>query len=132
MGFLNGISYFYLLPTGTFNQGKSISFHEKYLNSIELYSLSTLKALTCGRCVELVISLQNSFFSSTYIRISTLSLNSIIGRYYLFYGVSSLAAQVDGLDTPPPPKCTSLVYLYSDMWRSFDVGLYNYIHRERS
>ena len=102
------------------------------LNLIELYSPSTLKALTCGRCVELVFSLQNSFFSSTYIRISTLLLNSIIGRYYLFYGVSSLAAKVDGLDTPPPPKCTSLVYLYSDMWRSFDVGLYNYIHREKN
>ena len=50
-------------------------------------------------------------------------------RYYLFYGVSSLAAQVDGIDAPPPPTCTSLIYLYSEMWRSFDVGLYNYIHR---
>ena len=38
---------------------------------------------------------------------------------------------MDGLETPPPPKCTSLVYLYSDMWRSFDVGLYIYIHRDQ-
>ena len=71
------------------------------------------------------------FFFLKYLHMYFYSVTKlIIGRYYLFYGVSILAAQVDGVDTPPPPKCTSLVYLYSDMWRSFDVGLYNYIHRE--
>jgi len=50
-------------------------------------------------------------------------------RYFVFYGVACLLASIDGTETPEIPKCTSLVYLYSDMWRSFDVGLYNYIHR---
>jgi len=47
----------------------------------------------------------------------------------MFYGFPILVAQIDGVDAPIPPKCVTLVYLYSDMWRSFDVGLYIYIHR---
>ena len=51
-------------------------------------------------------------------------------RYVQFYGFPILVAQIDGVDAPNPPKCIALVYLYSDMWRSFDVGLYIYIHRQ--
>ena len=58
-----------------------------------------------------------------------LSVKVFLFRYFVFYGVACLLASIDGTETPEIPKCTSLVYLYSDMWRSFDVGLYNYIHR---
>lgn len=50
-------------------------------------------------------------------------------KYFLVYGVSSLVMTIDGIQAPKNPKCTTLVYLYSDMWRSFDVGLYDYCSR---
>ena len=50
------ISYFYLLPTGTYDQGKKYFILLTKGAAMEFYSLITLKALTCGQCAELVIS----------------------------------------------------------------------------
>ena len=50
-------------------------------------------------------------------------------KYFVVYGVSSWVITMDGILAPRNPKCTTLVYLYSDMWRSFDVGLYDYCSR---
>jgi len=50
-------------------------------------------------------------------------------KYLLMYGVHSLIAHLDGMTPPKQPKCISRIYLYSDMFRNFDTGLYNFIKR---
>ena len=48
-------------------------------------------------------------------------------KYFVFYGLPSSLAQLDGINAPPPPKCISRIHLYSQMWRDFDRGLYNFM-----
>jgi len=50
-------------------------------------------------------------------------------KYLQMYGIHSLIAHLDGMTPPGQPKCISRVYLYSDMFRNFDTGLYNFIKR---
>ena len=45
------------------------------------------------------------------------------------YGWSSFVAKLDGVDSPPHPKCIGRIHLYSDMWRHFDKGLYLFIQK---
>ncbi|XP_050421606.1 protein-cysteine N-palmitoyltransferase HHAT [Adelges cooleyi] len=49
-------------------------------------------------------------------------------KYTFVYGIAITIAQFDEYITPPmPPKCISRIHLYSDMWRSFDQGLYDFL-----
>ncbi|XP_025409063.1 protein-cysteine N-palmitoyltransferase Rasp [Sipha flava] len=49
-------------------------------------------------------------------------------KYTFIYGTVITVARFDEYFEPPkPPKCISRIYLYSDMWRSFDRGLYNFL-----
>nr|SVE94255.1 EOG090X06SF [Simocephalus serrulatus] len=48
-------------------------------------------------------------------------------KYVVMYGVSSALARLDHVDAPPPPKCVGRIHLYSQMWRDFDRGLYNFM-----
>ncbi|XP_022181693.1 protein-cysteine N-palmitoyltransferase Rasp [Myzus persicae] len=49
-------------------------------------------------------------------------------KYTFIYGTVITVARFDEFIEPPkPPKCISRIYLYSDMWRSFDRGLYNFL-----
>jgi len=50
-------------------------------------------------------------------------------KYLQMYGIHSLIAHLDGMTPPKQPKCITRVYLYSDMFRNFDTGLYNFIKR---
>nr|CAH0098428.1 unnamed protein product [Daphnia galeata] len=48
-------------------------------------------------------------------------------KYLVLYGLPSALAKLDHIDSPPPPKCVGRIHLYSQMWRDFDRGLYNFM-----
>jgi len=49
-------------------------------------------------------------------------------KYTFIYGIVITIARFDEyLEPPNPPKCISRIYLYSDMWRNFDQGLYDFL-----
>jgi len=48
-------------------------------------------------------------------------------KYVVMYGISSHVARTDGVDAPGHPACIGRVHLYSDMWRYFDTGLYEFM-----
>lgn len=50
-------------------------------------------------------------------------------KYIVLYGVPSSLANLDEIEAPPAPKCVGRIHLYSDMWRDFDRGLYNFMFK---
>ncbi|XP_063048051.1 protein-cysteine N-palmitoyltransferase HHAT [Engraulis encrasicolus] len=50
-------------------------------------------------------------------------------KYLVLFGVPSLLARLDGLQPPTLPRCVSIMYSFSGMWRHFDVGLYKWLIR---
>ncbi|KAL8560174.1 hypothetical protein ACOMHN_021669 [Nucella lapillus] len=50
-------------------------------------------------------------------------------KYLVFFGLPAQLARLDGFEPPAVPACISYIYCYSDMWRSFDRGLYDFMTR---
>ncbi|XP_063219824.1 protein-cysteine N-palmitoyltransferase Rasp isoform X2 [Bacillus rossius redtenbacheri] len=50
-------------------------------------------------------------------------------KYVVVYGLISTVAQIAHIEAPRHPKCIARIYLYSDMWRYFDQGLYTFLKR---
>ncbi|KAI8514663.1 hypothetical protein Bbelb_072540 [Branchiostoma belcheri] len=50
-------------------------------------------------------------------------------KYVVLFGLGSTLARLDGISPPPQPKCVATVYQLTDMWRSFDPGLYKWLVR---
>lgn len=48
-------------------------------------------------------------------------------KYVIWYGISLALAQFDGMETPGLPKCIGRIHLYSEMWKYFDQGLYEFL-----
>ena len=48
-------------------------------------------------------------------------------KYVVMYGMSSHLARLDGVEAPGHPACIGRIHLYSDMWRHFDSGLYEFM-----
>ncbi|XP_059148277.1 protein-cysteine N-palmitoyltransferase HHAT-like isoform X2 [Physella acuta] len=48
-------------------------------------------------------------------------------KYVLLYGMSGEFLRLDGVSPHPWPRCISWVYSYVDMWKHFDVGLYQFM-----
>lgn len=48
-------------------------------------------------------------------------------KYVVIYGLGSEIARMDDIEAPPTPKCIGRIHHYSDMWKHFDVGLYNFL-----
>uniref|UniRef100_A0A1I8NBE6 Protein-cysteine N-palmitoyltransferase Rasp n=1 Tax=Musca domestica TaxID=7370 RepID=A0A1I8NBE6_MUSDO len=48
-------------------------------------------------------------------------------HYIIVYGLGIAFAQYDGLRPPRKPRCIGLVHHYSDMWKYFDEGLYEFL-----
>ncbi|KAL7632759.1 UNVERIFIED_CONTAM: hypothetical protein RMT77_016883 [Armadillidium vulgare] len=48
-------------------------------------------------------------------------------KYVVMYGLPSVFARAEGIQTPDPPRCVFLVRRYSDIWRYFDIGLHRFI-----
>ncbi|XP_012685276.2 protein-cysteine N-palmitoyltransferase HHAT [Clupea harengus] len=50
-------------------------------------------------------------------------------KYLVLFGVPSLLVRLDGLEPPRLPRCVSIMYSFTGMWRHFDVGLYRWLIR---
>ncbi|GFR97934.1 protein-cysteine N-palmitoyltransferase HHAT [Elysia marginata] len=54
-----------------------------------------------------------------------LSIEMIANNMFTFSAIQ--LGRLDGLCPPPEPRCISWVYSYTEMWKYFDTGLYNFI-----
>lgn len=50
-------------------------------------------------------------------------------KYVVSYGMTISLAKFEGVSVPTVPKCIGGIHLYSDMWKYFDAGLYNFLLR---
>ncbi|XP_060068989.1 protein-cysteine N-palmitoyltransferase HHAT-like isoform X2 [Ylistrum balloti] len=50
-------------------------------------------------------------------------------KYTVMFGLPSIVAKTDDLEPPKGPKCISYIYLYTDMWKYFDRGMYDFMKR---
>jgi hypothetical protein len=50
-------------------------------------------------------------------------------KYMTTYGFAITFGKFDEIDMPRKPICISRVHLYSDMWKRFDEGLYQFLFR---
>ncbi|XP_069506011.1 protein-cysteine N-palmitoyltransferase HHAT [Ambystoma mexicanum] len=50
-------------------------------------------------------------------------------KYLVLYGIPAFVVRFDGLHSLPLPRCVSTMYSFTGMWRSFDVGLYQFLMR---
>jgi protein-cysteine N-palmitoyltransferase HHAT len=50
-------------------------------------------------------------------------------KYVIHYGVPIAFGQFDGISMPNQPKCICRIHRYSDMWKWFDHGLYEFLFR---
>lgn len=48
-------------------------------------------------------------------------------KYIVLYGLSTSLASFDNILVPALPRCIGRIHLYSDMWKYFDPGLYNFL-----
>ncbi|XP_043275645.1 protein-cysteine N-palmitoyltransferase Rasp [Venturia canescens] len=52
-----------------------------------------------------------------------------LNKYVVVYGIWGEFSRADDINAPPHPKCIGRIHLYSDMWKHFDRGLYNFLIR---
>ncbi|KAM9803752.1 protein-cysteine N-palmitoyltransferase HHAT [Neosynchiropus ocellatus] len=50
-------------------------------------------------------------------------------KYLVLFGLPSMLATLDGVVSPKLPRCVSIMYSFTGMWRHFDKGLYRWLIR---
>ncbi|XP_076077671.1 protein-cysteine N-palmitoyltransferase HHAT-like isoform X1 [Mytilus galloprovincialis] len=50
-------------------------------------------------------------------------------KYWVLFGLPSVVARICGIVPPEGPNYVGHIYKYSDMWKCFDRGMYNFIKR---
>ncbi|XP_044264293.1 protein-cysteine N-palmitoyltransferase Rasp isoform X2 [Tribolium madens] len=50
-------------------------------------------------------------------------------KYLVIYGLATSFAKFENIKVPSLPVCIGRIHLYSDMWKYFDAGLYNFLLR---
>ncbi|XP_047458065.1 protein-cysteine N-palmitoyltransferase HHAT [Mugil cephalus] len=50
-------------------------------------------------------------------------------KYLVLFGLPSMLASLDKLVPPKLPRCVSIMYSFTGMWRHFDEGLYRWLIR---
>uniref|UniRef100_A0A3Q3WC76 Uncharacterized protein n=1 Tax=Mola mola TaxID=94237 RepID=A0A3Q3WC76_MOLML len=50
-------------------------------------------------------------------------------KYLVLFGLPSMLASLDNVNTPKLPRCVSIIHSFSGMWRHFDEGLYRWLIR---
>ncbi|CAL1543225.1 unnamed protein product [Lymnaea stagnalis] len=48
-------------------------------------------------------------------------------KYLCMYGVCGQLSRLDGVTPHPSPRCVSYIYKFTDFWKYFDVGMYQFI-----
>lgn len=88
-----------------------LAMHFFYMNSIvmslDLKLLNSLTFFGVGYCL-------GQFFNNKYI---------------IHYGVPITFGQFDNIEMPKTPRCICRVHKYSDMWKWFDHGLYEFLFK---
>ncbi|ALC45064.1 rasp [Drosophila busckii] len=57
-------------------------------------------------------------------------LGQFFNTYYMItYGMGVAFAEFDGIASPSKPRCIGRVHFYSDMWKYFDEGLYEFLFK---
>lgn len=87
-------------------------------------------------------SLHFFYFNSIVLNLDLRLLNSLAffgvgylmgqffcNKYIIHYGVPITFGQLDGIDMPKTPRCICRVHKYSDMWKWFDHGLYEFLFK---
>ncbi|ALC45065.1 maker780 [Drosophila busckii] len=49
--------------------------------------------------------------------------------YMIIYGMGKAFAEHDGIPAPPNPRCIGRIHFYSNMWKHFDSGLYEFLFK---
>lgn len=49
--------------------------------------------------------------------------------YMMKYGLGTVLAKFNGINAPNKPLCFLTIHKYSIMWRCFDAGLYQFLHK---
>ena len=112
---------------------KNFYFH-KIIHFFKRIFLGTVFLEMCGHLVYPYTVLK---FEDLPWHISTFNLAGLLYlvsqfftiKYIVLWSFTSAFACFDGIKTPSLPKCTSCFYYVSDVWRQFDVGLYEFIKR---
>ncbi|ESO99515.1 hypothetical protein LOTGIDRAFT_113414 [Lottia gigantea] len=52
-----------------------------------------------------------------------------MNKYLVIYELPGQLAKLEGIEAPRGPKCISYIYRYSDLWKTFDKGFYNFLKR---
>ena len=50
-------------------------------------------------------------------------------KYIIFYRFGGIFAKLNGHTPPGTPKCTQMTLTFTDMWRTFDQGLYKILQK---
>lgn len=50
-------------------------------------------------------------------------------KYVVSYGLSTSVMKFEQINAPNTPICIGRVHLYSNMWKYFDCGLYDFLLR---
>ncbi|KAK2175409.1 hypothetical protein NP493_734g02048 [Ridgeia piscesae] len=53
----------------------------------------------------------------------------IMIKYVVIFGLPIIMTKFDQIKLADRPKCLSRIYLYSEIWKNFDVGLYRFMKR---
>lgn len=76
--------------------------------------------------MNLDLKLLNTF---TFFGVGYLLGQFFNNKYIIHYGVSITFGQLDGIEMPKTPRCICRVHKYSDMWKWFDNGLYEFLFK---
>ncbi|XP_030751533.1 protein-cysteine N-palmitoyltransferase Rasp isoform X2 [Sitophilus oryzae] len=148
MTFLDYISYCFYFPT--FITGPFISYNDfkmiykmKEYGSLDVRLRQFLKNTfrwvlwyQFGNICLHFIYINATSFQSDFVR--NLDLWSLCGygyilgqffhiKYVVLYGLSTSLASFENINVPSLPRCIGRIHLYSDMWKYFDPGLYNFL-----
>lgn len=50
-------------------------------------------------------------------------------KYVIFYGIGITLGEFDNINMPQKPRCISRTHRYTDMWKYFDHGLYEFLFK---
>jgi hypothetical protein len=50
-------------------------------------------------------------------------------KYIIFYGIPIAIGEFESIPMPSAPKCICRIHKFSDMWKSFDNGLYEFLFK---
>ncbi|KAL5277278.1 HHAT family protein [Megaselia abdita] len=143
LNFLGYTLYFPTIIFGPFFLYKRYS-DDKMYNSLKERTTNLIKELVKLFLIMGAVHMSLSFLYINYMQIdfdAVLLLRNQFGlygfgyfmgqyfhlHYYITYGTGLAFGKFDDIKTPPKPQCVGRIYFYSDMWKFFDPGLYEFL-----